>query len=149
MSRGQPSNATKHEMLDFINSFIVQHDKCPTVDDIAARLNRPRKVVADFVSRYVRYGILDAFKEQGQKTRYGPGINWVRVNHLEWQNFFRAGKCPHCSHNGVLGFVGPKTVRYRCKWCREEWSESMDWVSKDTLIEIERQAQRTKRQWSH
>lgn len=144
-----PTKITKHEVLEYINLFIIRHDKYPTADDIAEKLKRSRKVIADFLSRYARYGIVDAFKEQGQKTRYGPGINWEKIDRLEWRDFFRAGKCPHCGHPGLLGFVAPQSIRYRCKWCHKEWRVNRDWVDKEVWDEIERQAQKTKRQWTH
>jgi len=139
--------ATKSEILGHIHSFTIHNDRYPTVDDIADRLKRPRKVVADFLSRYARYGVVEPFKEQGRKTRYGPGVNWAKVDNLEWGDFFRAGVCSHCKHRGVLGLMTANIVRYRCKWCHSEWSKSRDQLSKEELGEIERQAQKTRRQW--
>jgi len=144
-----PAKITKREVLEYINSFSIRHNKYPTVDDIAEKLKRPRKIMAEFLSRYARFGIVEPFKEQGQKTRYGPGINWEKVDNLEWRNFFRAGRCPHCGHNGVLGFVAPQSIHYRCKWCGKEWRKNRDWVDKEVWDEIERQAQKTRKQWAH
>jgi len=142
-----PPKATKLEVLSFIHFYTVKHGTYPTVDDIAEKLRRPRKVMADFMSRYARYGIVDAFKDQGQKTRYGPGVNWSKIDGFEWRDFFRAGSCPSCGRGGVGGVMGPKSIYYRCKWCRHEWTESRDWADKDTLAKIETQAEKTKRQW--
>jgi hypothetical protein len=142
-----PSKITKHEVLDYINSFLDTNDIYPTVDDIAEKLKRPRKVMADFLSRYARYGIVEPHKSQGQRTRYGPGINWSKVDNFEWRDFFRAGKCPKCGHDGVLGCVAPNTIRYRCKWCNSEWRIRREWVSKEQWEDIEKQAKKTKLQW--
>ena len=147
-AKSAPTKITKHDVLDYINVFTAQHFMHPTVDDFVEKFKRPRKVMADFLSRYTRYGILEAFKEQGQKTRYGPGINWARVDGLGWEDFFRAGQCPYCRNKGVLGIRTNNIIMYRCKWCREEWSESRVWVDKSILSEIERQAEVTRRQWN-
>lgn len=141
--------ATKREVLDFIHYFCISSGKYPTVDDFSDKLKRPRKVMADFLSRYAHYGIVEAFKVQGEKTRYGPGINWEKIDNLQWKNFFKAGRCHHCGRNGVIGLVGPKNVRYRCKWCLKEWKVSRDWVNEETWEEIKRQAQITEKQWAH
>jgi hypothetical protein len=141
--------STKREVLDFIRMFLLRHDHYPTVDDFTEKFHRSKKVMAEFLSRYARYGIIEAFKEQSKKTTYGPGPNWEKVDRLEWRDFFKAGKCQYCGHNGVLGFVGPKSIRYRCKWCRKEWRVDRDTVNKEIWDEIERQAQKTKQQWSH
>jgi len=113
----------KRDVLDFIHSFSLKHEAYPTVDDFVEKFKRPRKVIAEFLSRYARYGIVEPFKEQGKKTRYGPGINWEKIDGFEWRDFFRAGNCPYCGHGGVLGVTGQTKVRYRCKWCYREWSE--------------------------
>jgi hypothetical protein len=144
-----PPKITKQGVLEFIQAFSLRTGVYPTVDDIAEKLKRPRKVMADFLSRYARYGIVDAFKEQGQKTRYGPGVNWAKVDGLEWRDFFRAGVCPHCRHNGVLGVVSQRSIMYRCKWCRAEWKKNRDWLDQETWDEVERQAEKTKKQWTH
>ena len=139
---------TKKEILSFIQRFNLDHGKYPTADDIAAKLNRSRSIVAQFLSRYARYGIVDAFKRHGEKTRYGPGVNWEKVDHLEWRDFFKAGKCKFCGHNGVLGFITPNIIRYRCKWCGHVWDQDREWVDKNILNSIELQAQKTRRQWA-
>lgn len=143
-----PPKITKQEVLEYIQSFSLRTGKYPTVDDIAEKLKRSRKVMAEFLSRYARYGIVDAFKEQGQKARYGPGVNWAKIDHLKWEDFFKAGACPHCGRKGVLGFVAPRSIRYRCKWCGKEWSKNRDWVDKEVWDEIDRQAEKTKKQWA-
>jgi len=143
-----PPKITKQGVLEYIQAFSLRTGKYPTVDDIAEKLKRPRKVMAEFLSRYARYGIVDAFKEQRQKTRYGPGVNWAKVDHLEWRDFFRAGVCPHCGRKGVLGFVSMRSILYRCKWCKQEWRKNREWVDKETWDEIERQAQKTRKQWA-
>ena len=139
---------TKREVLSFVQHYYVTHDSYPNVDEIAAKLGRPRKVMAQFMSRYARYGILQAFKAQGKKTTYGPGINWDKIDHLEWTDFFRAGTCPHCSHRGVLGFKTNRIIRYLCKWCGRSWDRSREWTAKEVLDDIEVQAQQTRKQWA-
>lgn len=142
------SKGTKREVLEFIHYYSVHHDSYPTVDDIAMKMGRPRKVMAQFMSRYARFGIVEAFKEQGEKTKYGPGLNWEKIDNLEWRKFFRAGICPKCRRKGVLGIKCPTYIRYRCKWCHIEWRESLEWTKREILDDIERQAKRTEKQWS-
>jgi len=87
-----PSSTTKLDIIQYIESCVLHGGEPPTVDDLALKLDIKREVMAVYLSRYVRNGVL-VVVESSKGKRYGIGENaFGELSGRQWREKKASGK---------------------------------------------------------